>query len=201
MFHQIFRQQVCLLGQRICSPHIAFLQRGTSALHVVADLFHRLLLSRVHAGCERRKATVLRLSSCRNGQSVGRRSAIAGGWKGGSGRASPFSLSSVAPSNCSALWRWREASAGVMPGAICAAGSLAPPSRTTILCGAPFGVDGACLRRLLFPLAEPASVFSFATLSGAVFPASGVCGLAGAAGVVFAGTCSAGACSVCGFSD
>ena len=85
-----------------------------------------------------------------------------------------------------------------MPGAICAAGSLAPPSRTTILCGAPFGADAARLRRLL-PLAEPASVFSFATLFGAVF-AGGVCGLAGATGVVSAGACSAGAVSVCGFS-
>ena len=41
-------------------------------------------------------------------------------------------LAAGAPSNCSVLWRSRVASAGVMSGAICAAGSLAPPWRTTI---------------------------------------------------------------------
>src|SRR2546430_7817480 len=56
------------------------------------------------------------------------------------------------------------------------------------------------LRCFLFPLAGPASVFSFAVLSGAVFPAALFCGLAVAPGVVSAGTCSAGAFSVRDFS-
>ncbi len=87
-----------------------------------------------------------------------------------------------------------------MPGTICAAGSLAPPSRTTIFRGVPSRADAVRLRRFLVPLAEPASIFFFATLSDAFFSAAGVCGLADAAGMVSAGTCSAGAASVCDFS-
>jgi len=56
------------------------------------------------------------------------------------------------------------------------------------------------LRRFVVPLAEPASIFFFATLSGTFSTAAGVCVLAGAAGVVSAGTCSAGAGSVRAFS-
>ncbi len=49
MLRQIFRQQMRLLRQRARFPRIAFLQCGTRTVHVVADLFHRLLLSRVQS--------------------------------------------------------------------------------------------------------------------------------------------------------
>jgi len=65
------------------------------------------------------------------------------------------------------------ASAGVMSGAICAAGSLAPPSRITIFRGAPSGAGAARLRRFVVQLAESASVFFFAALSGAFCPVAG----------------------------
>jgi len=53
MLHQIVRQQMCLLRQRIRSPQIAFLQRRTRAAHIVSDLSHRLLLSRIEgASCQ-----------------------------------------------------------------------------------------------------------------------------------------------------
>src|SRR5450631_778717 len=88
-----------------------------------------------------------------------------------------------------------------MPGAICAGGSIAPPSRTTIFRGAPSGADAVRLRRFLVPraevpLAEPACIFFFAALSGAFCRLiAGFCGLAGTVGVVSAGTCRAGAFS------
>ncbi len=47
MLHQIVRQQVCLLRKRIRSSQITFLQSRTRAAHIVSDLTHRLLLSRV----------------------------------------------------------------------------------------------------------------------------------------------------------
>jgi hypothetical protein len=83
-----------------------------------------------------------------------------------------------------------------MPGAIRAAGSTAPPWRTTIFRGAPSGADAVRLRRFLVPpaevpLAEPAPIFFLAALSGA---------FCSAAGGVSAGTCSEGALSVRDFS-
>jgi hypothetical protein len=44
MLHQIFRQQMRFLRQRIRSPHIAFFQCRTNTLHIASDLPHRLLL-------------------------------------------------------------------------------------------------------------------------------------------------------------
>ncbi len=97
-----------------------------------------------------------------------------------------------------------------MPGAICAAGSRAPPSRTTIFRGAPSGagtvavVETVRLRCFAVPLAaplrdeltlvEPVPVFSFAALSGAFFTAAGVvsAGASSAGAVGSAGACPAG---------
>jgi hypothetical protein len=79
-----------------------------------------------------------------------------------------------------------------MSGAICAAGSLAPPSRTTILRGAPSGADAARWRRFVVPLAEPASVFFFAAPSGGFCTATGaVCAVAFSAGAGATGACPA----------
>src|ERR1022692_3403308 len=87
------------------------------------------------------------------------------------------------------------ASAGGMPGTICAGGSLAPPSRTTILRGPLLGAVAVCLRRFGVTLAEPTpaeptEVFSWGGLSGA---------LLSAAGALFGGACSAesGGAGVC----
>jgi len=53
MVQQIARQQVRFLRQRIPPPHIAFLQRRTRSIHVIADLPHRLSLLRAQrAPCQ-----------------------------------------------------------------------------------------------------------------------------------------------------
>ena len=77
MLHQIVRQQVCLLRQRICSSQIAFLQRRTRAAHIVSDLSHHLLLSRVErAFCQHFQLVVGR------GQQPFRVLALASGFRG-----------------------------------------------------------------------------------------------------------------------
>ena len=82
MLHQIFCQQMGLLRQRARSPHIAFLQSRTRTIHIVPDLSHRLLLSRVQhptrelfqlaAGSAQQLLCVLALSDGFGGRYVGR---------------------------------------------------------------------------------------------------------------------------------
>jgi hypothetical protein len=84
------------------------------------------------------------------------------------------------------------ASAGGMSGAISAAGSLAPPWRTTIFRGAPSGADAVRWRRFVVPLAEPASAFFFAAFSGGICTATGaVSAVAFSAGPGATGACPA----------